>query len=100
MDNDILTPKQIAFRPVMSTSVALMDEGSVTARSFWTWIKHLTPLTISDLACVAGVRKGRGRELGRETTRSRAPSFPLPFPLLTPATQAISDLSSNLLDWI
>ena len=41
------------------------------------------------LACVAGVRKGRGRELGRKTTRptrSRAPKFPLP--LLTPATQA------------
>ena len=28
--------------------------------------KKLTPL---DLACVAGVRKGRGREFGRETTR-------------------------------
>ena len=43
------------------------------------------------LACVAGVRKGRGRELGRETTRpirSRAPKFPLPLPLLMPATQA------------
>ena len=47
------------------------------------------------LACVAGVRKGRGRELGRETTcptRSRAPKFPLPLPLplplLTSATQA------------
>ena len=53
---------------------------------------------------MAGVRKGRGREFGRETTRkgggrrgtvpfsvarltrSRAPKFPLP--LLTPATQA------------
>ena len=43
---------------------------------------------------MAGVRKGRGRELGRETTReggaphtlSRAPKFPLP--LSTPATQA------------
>ena len=31
------------------------------------------------LACVAGVRKGRGRELGREThTLSCAPKFPLP----------------------
>ena len=39
------------------------------------------------LACVAGVRKGRGRELGREThTLSCAPKFPLP--LSTPATQA------------
>ena len=33
------------------------------------------------IACVAGVRKERGRELGRETTT-------LPLPLLTPATQA------------
>ena len=55
---------------------------------------------------VAGVRKGRGRELGRETTRegggrrepfflsflspSRAPKFPLPLPLSTTATQAAS----------
>ena len=57
------------------------------------------------MACVAGVRKGREKELGRETTRegggrrgglgfgvpflspSRA-KFPLPLPLLTPATQA------------
>ena len=38
------------------------------------------------VACVEGVRNGRERELGRETTRSRAPKFP--FPLLTPATQA------------
>ena len=38
------------------------------------------------LACMAGVRKGRGRKLGRETTLSRAPKFP--FPLSTPATQA------------
>ena len=47
------------------------------------------------LACAAGIRKGRGRELGRETTcptLSGAPKFPLPLPLplplLTPATQA------------
>ena len=48
-----------------------------------------------EVACVKGVRRGRGRELGRETTRegggtrgtrSRAPKFPLP--LLTPAMQA------------
>ena len=42
---------------------------------------------LSQMACVAGVRKGRGRELGRETTR---PNPPFPFPFLTPATQAIS----------
>ena len=67
------------------------------------------------LACVAGVRKGRGRELGRSTTRegggrreegsfpfslvrstrSRAPKFPLP--LLTPATQATLYSPSRLL---
>ena len=54
------------------------------------------------LACVAGVRKGRERGLGRETVREgggrSAPKFPLPLPfppfnaylpLLTPATQAI-----------
>ena len=52
------------------------------------------------LACVAGVQKGRERELRRETARegggrrvpflspSRAPKFPLTLPLLTPATQA------------
>ena len=44
MDNDILTPKQFGFRPMMSTSVALphfsdivldnMDEGSVTGAVF------------------------------------------------------------------
>ena len=47
------------------------------------------PLCIK-LACVASVRKGRGRELGRETTRERAlaPNFPHPLPLITRATQA------------
>jgi len=35
---------------------------------------------------VAGVRKGRERELRRET------KFPLPLPLLRPATQAINIL--------
>ena len=43
-----------------------------------------------NLACVAGVRKGRGRELGRETARvgggRRGCQFPLP--LLTPTTHA------------
>ena len=49
------------------------------------------PSLIYLLACVAGVRKerGRGRKLDHETTRSRALKFPLPRPLLTPATQAI-----------
>ena len=49
-----------------------------------------------NVACVAGVRKGRERELWRETTRptrTRAPKFPLPLPLLTPATQATGDTS-------
>ena len=31
------------------------------------------------LASVAGVRKGRGRELGRETTRAQIPPSPSPF---------------------
>ena len=47
------------------------------------------------MACVAGVRKGRGRELGREAREEGrvSGSFPFslarpnsPFPLLTPAT--------------
>ena len=66
---------------------------------------------------MAGVGKGRGRELGRETareeggrngtrsfpfslarpTRSRAPKFPLPLPLLTPATQANVQVSLKVL---
>ena len=54
------------------------------------------------VACVAGIRKGRVRELrardrARERrgtfpfslARSRAPIFPLLLPLLTPATQAL-----------
>ena len=32
-------------------------------------VSVVTALTV--IACVAGVRKGRGRELGRETTRER-----------------------------
>ena len=67
--------------------------------------KLFFPLIRKKLACVAGVQKGRVRELGRETardgggrrgshfiislvppTRSRAPKFPLP--LLMPTTQA------------
>ena len=60
-------------------------------------------LTVTDvLACVAGARKGRGKELGRETTREgggRRVTFPraqkkFPFPLLTPATQA-TDVSKT-----
>ena len=47
------------------------------------------------------VRKGRGRELGRETTREGrgrrgTPKFPLPLPLLTPATQAIYRMDSAI----
>ena len=48
----------------------------------------------TELACVSGVRKGRGRELGRETTRfSRAyqdslSQNSLSVPFQTPATQA------------
>ena len=48
------------------------------------------------VACVAGVRKGRGRELGHEPTCSRAPNFLLP--LLTPATQAIILGKSSLFE--
>ena len=51
------------------------------------------PSLIYLLACMAGVRKergrGRGRKLDHETTRSRALKFPLPPPPLMPATQAI-----------
>ena len=43
---------------------------------------------IMNIACVAGVRKGRGRELGLSRSRAR-PNFSLPPPLSTPATQAI-----------
>ena len=32
-------------------------------------VSVVTALTV--IACVAGVRKGRGRELGRDTTRER-----------------------------
>ena len=45
-------------------------------------------LAMISLACVAGVRKGRGRELGRETMPPRGslapktlfPKTPFPFP--------------------
>ena len=40
------------------------------------------------IACVAGVRKGTGNQ--------RAPKFPLPCPLLTPATQAIQIIARDL----
>ena len=62
------------------------------------------------LACVEGVRKGRGRELVRSTTREGEGSFPFslarstcsrapksPLPLLTPATQATLYSPSRLL---
>ena len=53
-----------------------------------------------NVACVAGVRKGRGRELGRETTREgpraplaflsrlKLPFQKLPFPSLSNACHA------------
>ena len=42
-------------------------------------VSFLKILRVFLLACVAGVRKGRGRELGRETTRvSLAPKTPFP----------------------
>ena len=34
-----------------------------------------------ELACVAGVRKGKGRELGRETTGAQIPPSPSPSPI-------------------
>ena len=33
------------------------------------WMEQTFPKTSGTVACVAGVRKGRWRELGRETTR-------------------------------
>ena len=46
------------------------------------------------LACVAGVKRGRGRgqfgrtrEKGKRPMHSLAPKLPLPFPLSTPAMQ-------------
>ena len=41
------------------------------------------------IACVAGVERGRGRgNLGARESVWRAPKFPLPLPLSTPAAQA------------
>ena len=66
---------------------------------------HFVLVVVLVLTCVAGVQKGKGKELGRETAReggrkrparSRAPKFPPPLPLLTPATQAILVLESNV----
>ena len=62
--------------------------------------------SVCSVACVAGVRKGRGRELVGETAREgggrnlsflpRAPKFPLPLPLVTPATQAMCSANNGL----
>ena len=42
---------------------------------------HVPSINVARLlACVAGVRKGRGRELGREGKGIRAPKTPFPFP--------------------
>ena len=49
------------------------------------------------LACVAGVRKGRE---GNKGVRAHAPKFPLPLPLLTPATQAIHKLAAQMVCFI
>ena len=51
-------------------------------KNIWKAIKEVDPLCQASLACVADVRKGRGRELGRETSRaprvSLAPKTPFP----------------------
>ena len=62
------------------------------------------------MACVAGVRKGRERELGRETAREgggrrfpflsflpRVPKFPLPLPLLMAGYQHEDESETNVL---
>ena len=49
---------------------------------------------IMNIACVAGVRKGRGRELGLSRSRAR-PNSPLPPPPSMPATQAIKLLRAT-----
>ena len=55
------------------------------------------------LACMEGVRKGRGRELGRESTRSRArPNFPFPFPFpfqRRPRRLVYGHLATNEIVW-
>ena len=70
----------------------------------------MEPDSLSSLAYVAGVERGRGRgnlgaresvwgaQRGKERSvpflsPSRAPKFPLPLPLSTPSTQAISSLN-------
>ena len=79
--------------------------------SFWNaecaenFQSHFVLVVVLVLTCVAGAQKGKGKELGRETAReggrerparSRAPKFPLPLHLLTPAMQAILVLESNV----
>ena len=53
------------------------------------------------LAWMEGVRKGRGRELGRESTRSRArPNFPFPFPFQRrPRRLVYGHLATNEIVW-
>ena len=89
--------------PMTPQKLRLKRPGLITLRSKpifqgFVWSHHQFAL-----ACVAVIRKGRGRELrardrarGRREegsfpfslARSHAPKFPLPPPLLTPATQA------------
>ena len=47
------------------------------------------------IACVAGVRKGRGRELGRETTRERGgrKGTPARKPLFSPSRLLIKRIT-------
>ena len=100
-----------------SLSVLLTWENS---RHFWTpslvsrsevWetsakIPYWLRLTAKILACVAGVNRGRerGNLCARDRARflsflPRAPKFPLPPPLLTPATQASKIWVVLLVGW-
>ena len=77
-------------------------------------LRHIKLEVMQLLACVAGVKRGRGRgNLGAQRrrerkgsfplflarpTRSRAPKFPLPLPLLTPAMQAMQLQVENIFE--
>ena len=58
--------------------------------AIWTLFVCTDHMFARFLACVASVRKGRGRECRRELVRetTHAAKFPFPLPLSTPATQA------------
>ena len=81
--------REHGFSTAKATSSTQRPQTTEAATKYYSYIVK------ESVACVAGVRKGRGRELGRETTRERGGrrGTPARKPLFSPSRLLIKKIT-------